>query len=87
MNNEEIKKILKETEALLKRKNEMYGDENIKEFGEEGVMVRLSDKIQRLRNLTKKGANPPEETIEDTWEDIIGYGVIGLMLRRGKWEK
>lgn len=81
-----MKKILNQIEELLKRKNEMYGDNNITEIGEEGIIVRLKEKIERLKHLLSTSTNPSEETIEDTWKDIIGYGVIGLMVRRGKWK-
>lgn len=87
MNKEELNKICKEVEALLKKKNEMYGDENIIKIGREGIIVRLTEKIERLKHLLKNNLNPPEETMEDTWNDIIGYGIIGLMLQRGKWKE
>ncbi|MBI2046889.1 DUF1599 domain-containing protein [Candidatus Pacearchaeota archaeon] len=86
MNNEELNKICKEIEELLKRKNEMYGDENIVKIGKEGIIVRLTEKIERLKHLLEKKINPAEETIEDTWNDIIGYGIIGLMLQRERWK-
>ncbi|MBS3156263.1 DUF1599 domain-containing protein [Candidatus Woesearchaeota archaeon] len=86
MNFKEMQKILDETRILLEKKNEMYGDGNIDQMGEEGIMFRLNDKIIRLKNLLEKNINPPEETIEDTWKDIIGYGIIGLMVRRKKWK-
>lgn len=86
MNIEELKKILDEIEVLIKKKNEMYGDENIVKIGKQGVILRITDKIERLKNLFEKKINPPEETIEDTWQDIISYSVIGLMLERNRWK-
>ena len=86
MNLKELQNILKEIEILLKRKNEMYGDENIIKIGEEGIIVRLDEKLERLKHLIKMKKDPPEETIEDTWKDIVGYGLIGIMLRRKKWK-
>lgn len=86
MNITEMEKILREISDLLKRKNEMYGDTNIEKIGKEGIVIRLEEKIERLKNLLKIKENPPEETIEDTWNDIIGYSIIGIMLERGKWK-
>ena len=86
MNLKELQNILKEIEILLKRKNEMYGDENIIKIGEEGILVRLEEKLERLKHLSKIKKDPAEETIEDTWKDIIGYGIIGIMLKRKKWK-
>ena len=54
MNFKEMQKILDETRILLEKKNEMYGDGNIDQMGEEGIMFRLNDKIIRLKNLLEK---------------------------------
>ena len=86
MNLDEMRKILKETEALLIKKNKMYGDGNIDEIGEEGIIIRIKEKVERLKHLLSIKEDPPEETIEDTWSDIIGYGIISLMVKRGKWK-
>ena len=50
-----------------------------------GLMVRLSDKMERLRNLYHKNKenNTNFESVRDTYMDIAGYGVIGLMLLDG----
>ena len=86
MNKQVLDEILKEIRELLIRKNEKYGNNNISIFGERGVVVRSSDKAQRLIQLVWIGvAEPEDETIEDTWLDLAGYAVIGLMVRRGKW--
>lgn len=58
MNIKELKKILNEIEILLKRKNEMYGDENIIKIGEEGILIRLEEKVERLKHLISSGKNP-----------------------------
>ena len=86
MNLKELQNILKEMGTLLKRKNEMYGDENIIKIREEGIIVRLEEKLERLKHLSKIKKDPTEETIEDTWKDIVGYGLIGIMLRRKRWK-
>ena len=72
--------------ALLDRKQQDYSSANISEFGEYGVMVRLWDKISRLKNLVTNVASPNNESIEDTWLDISNYGLIGQMLRRKIWK-
>lgn|SRR3990167_1012041 len=70
--------ILRET-LLSKQKD--YGHGNILTFGEQGVLVRASDKMERLKNLHKPGMTPRNESIDDTWKDLAGYAVIALMLR------
>ena len=65
---------------LLCWKQTMYGHENINSFGHHGLVVRLSDKIARLNNLRAMGLDPEDETIEDTFFDMLGYAIIGEML-------
>jgi hypothetical protein len=64
--------------TLLASKQHDYGHGNITAFGMKGVLVRLSDKVERLINLTTKNAR--NESILDTLRDIVGYCVIALML-------
>lgn len=70
---------------LFDSKQHDYGPANISMFGEYGVLVRLNDKLQRLINLQKRADAPANESIEDTWRDIGGYGFIGEMLHSGEW--
>jgi predicted DNA-binding protein (UPF0251 family) len=63
---------------LLGRKQNDYGHGNIEKFGHFGILVRLSDKIERLRNLKKRQAQA--EPYEDALVDIVGYCVVALML-------
>lgn len=67
----------------LVSKQHDYGHSNITAFGLEGIVVRLSDKIARLGNLVKRSTEPLNESAADTVMDIIGYCVIGIMLREG----
>lgn len=55
-----------------------YGHENINKFGLFGVIVRLSDKVERYANLKNKYAK--NESVFDTLFDIVGYCVVALML-------
>lgn len=75
--------IVSELRELMIRKQRDYGHENITAFGEFGVLVRLNDKVARLRNLLAKGKKPQNESLEDSWRDIANYAIIALMLRRG----
>lgn len=72
-----------EVAALIVSKQHDYGHGNILAFGEYGVLVRCSDKLERLKNLLKRGIEPENETVIDTWRDLVGYGLIALMLRNG----
>jgi hypothetical protein len=62
-----------------------YGHGNILKFGSHGIVVRMSDKIERLKNLEAKGASPANESVMDSWRDLLGYAVIGIMLEMGTY--
>lgn len=63
---------------LLMAKRADYGTANIAITGLYGVAVRLQDKVARLLNLLASGQEPNHESVEDTFRDIVGYGLIGL---------
>ncbi len=67
---------------LLIRKQRDYGPKNILKFGHIGLLVRMTDKIERLANLAGNKSNPAFEALEDTYMDIFNYCMIGFMLRR-----
>ena len=74
-----------EIAELLDQKRADYGTENIKKFGSHGVLVRVSDKVERLINLSKRNNKPNFESVEDTWRDIAGYAILALIeLREGR---
>jgi len=78
---------------LFMKKNSNYSGtghfDNIGLLGEKGVLARVVDKTSRLYNILWEGLpNAVEdETVEDTWRDLIVYGFIALLVRRGLWEK
>lgn len=65
---------------VLVGKQRDYGHGNINRFGLTGVAIRLCDKFARLNNLYKRSGAATNESIEDTWLDIIGYATIAIML-------
>jgi hypothetical protein len=83
----QIMVVLEECHILFCRKHDSYGPGNIAAFGLVGVTVRLSDKVQRLAHLVvgRKTNTLADESIEDTFRDIINYGVIALLIQRGLW--
>lgn len=81
---EEFGDIAAEITELLIRKRMDYGDESLSRFGELGILIRAWDKMCRLVNLLweKRGAEPQNESIEDTWRDLAGYAILALHARR-----
>jgi hypothetical protein len=71
--------------AFLLRKNEAYGDAALnparimsKASADEQILVRIDDKLNRLR----QGKELPDESFNDTVRDLAGYLVL-LMVARG----
>ena len=73
------------TERMLetyKKKNTDYGssfDKSMEEFGIISAVVRMSDKMERLKSLAKKDAKVKDESIEDTLLDLANYCIMTVM--------
>lgn len=90
LNKNLLAQICNESLELLVKKNADYGSSYFdlrREFGKVAFLIRLSDKVSRLKNLAKKEATEINETEEDTIKDIIGYCILELYYRRSKPEK
>lgn len=74
---------------LTRKKNNDYGGpvdpwKNFREFGELGILVRMSDKFARLKTalVEKRGLEVNDESVEDTIRDLAIYSKILLLYRR-----
>lgn len=76
---------LKIAEVVISKQRD-YGHGNINAFGEYGVLVRTSDKLERLKHLYKTNQKPVNESVDDSWLDLAGYSIIALMLRDGSFQ-
>jgi hypothetical protein len=96
----EFKNLQNEQYVLFSKKMLSYGINNITlgsslqdssdiKLSITGILIRVLDKVNRLKNLIVKGVENPieDESEEDTWKDISNYGLIALLVRRGKWKK
>jgi len=75
--------LLPEMLALLISKQRDYGHGNILKYGLTGVTIRLSDKLERIKNLKGSGLEAANESLRDSYMDVIGYCAIALMLLNG----
>lgn len=79
----------KEVAELVIRKQRDYGPKNILNSvvsPELAIAVRLNDKLARLVNLSQSDRNPENESLKDTADDIIGYGLVLKMVLEGNFE-
>lgn len=72
---------------LFDGKQRDYGPRNISSFGLYGVIVRLNDKWERIKNLFASGRRKRavNESVRDTFRDIHVYANIALMVESGQW--
>lgn len=77
------RKICGELTALFERKNHDYGDSFHQTFLEEGwpmVRIRLSDKLNRVKALTKGDSQQvQDESLRDTLLDLANYAILAVM--------
>lgn len=68
---------------VLLSKQRDYGPNNIRlsPFGEmQGLLTRINDKVQRAVHLINTGSDGENESLRDTFLDLMNYGAIGVML-------
>lgn len=88
-----VDSILSSLREVMISKQRDYGPRNVLDCGETGVVIRVNDKLARLRNLygitdgTYKMKSVSNETIEDSFIDLANYAIIALMLRRGTFDR
>jgi len=90
--------IINEQFELFAKKHLDYGMHNITagtslqtkdetEFAMTGLWYRLSDKINRWKNIIITKRKTQNETLIDTFQDITNYGIIAQLVEKGLWKK
>ena len=95
----EFQKIQKEQYDLFASKMMDYGLGNIslgsdlnspedRDLSLTGIWLRCNDKINRLKNILKRNGKTyvAGEASIDSWVDISNYGIIAMLVTRGKWK-
>ena len=81
--------IYNEAWELLVKKQLDYGPKNIANAPGgplNGLLVRMHDKMARLNHLIYEVKDTPQnESIEDSFIDLLNYSAIALMVLPGKW--
>jgi hypothetical protein len=76
------KQILDEKHDIFVRKNQDYGNSFAEQFQEYGLLsavIRLDDKLRRLKQLLKNEAQVKDESIRDTLVDLSNYADMTVM--------
>lgn len=94
----EFKKIMREQYELFCKKMDNYGKGNIMLGGDineledrklaiSGIVIRLNDKSNRLIQLVlKNNQNLVNESILDSFQDMINYSIIAQIIEIKKWK-
>jgi hypothetical protein len=75
---------------LLIKKHKDYGPTNISLSPGgplNGLRVRMHDKTARINHLIDTGATPENESLRDSFIDLLNYSAIALMVLDGKWPR
>ena len=73
---------------LLLSKHKDYGPTNISRSPGgplNGLRVRMHDKTARINHLIDSGATPENESLRDSFVDLLNYSAIALMVIDGNW--
>ena len=81
-------RVLDSAGNLLIRKHHDYGPKNIAHSpggALNGLRVRMWDKIARINNLLDSNTNPSNESLRDSFVDLMNYSAIAIMVLDKKW--
>ena len=85
-----VRDVMLELGDLLISKHRDYGPKNVSHSPGgpiNGLRVRMHDKMARINNLVDNQQEARHEPLEDSFKDLANYGIIGLLVLRGKWDK
>ena len=93
----EYKAIQQEQYELFAKKHLDYGPGNIAagtnletkfevDFAMTGLWYRMSDKMNRWKNMIITNRKPENETLIDTFQDLANYSIIAQIVSKGKWK-
>lgn len=83
-----VERVFDDALKLLLKKHKDYGPTNISRSPGgplNGLRVRMHDKTARLNHLIDSGATPENESLRDTFVDLMNYSAIALMVLDGTW--
>lgn len=79
---EEFKSITSQILNTYIKKNHDYGnsfDKSMDEFGMTSAVIRMNDKLERLKTLSKKESMVKDESVQDTLLDLANYAIMTVM--------
>lgn len=89
----QMNRLHKEELEIVEKKSKDYSGEkdvflNFKWFGELGFLVRMFDKLMRIKNIIEKGVyNVNNETLKDSLMDLVNYSNLLILYLNEKEKK
>jgi len=74
--------------GLLLRKHKDYGPLNVAHSPGgplNGLRVRIWDKVARINNLLSNNVHPSNESLRDSFIDLMNYSAIAILVLDKKW--
>lgn len=62
-------------------------NEEQRSFALTGLWYRISDKVNRWKNIIISDRDIENETIIDTFQDLTNYGIIAQLVEKDMWKK
>ena len=84
----DVWRILDGAGNLLIRKHKDYGPKNIAHSpggALNGLRVRMHDKIARINHLVDSRVAPSNESLRDSFVDLLNYSAIAILVLENKW--
>ena len=88
-----FEELTKELVVLHHTKSKDYGTledplQNLREFSLLGIVIRLNDKMARLKSFVRNGkVFVRDESVKDTLKDIAVYSLLAIQLMEEEKEK
>jgi hypothetical protein len=82
------RKYYDESLSVLVKKQSDYGPKNISMAPGgplNGLRVRMHDKMSRINHLIDSGATPENESLKDSFLDMLNYSAIAMMVLEEEW--
>ena len=83
-----VANVFDEAEDLMIGRHRDYGPGNIANGFPDpltALVVRMGDKMERIKNLLTSDKPVYGERLRDSWIDVANYGLIGVMCIDGTW--
>lgn len=81
-------RVLDSAGNLLIRKHHDYGPKNVAHSPGgplNGLRVRMWDKVARINNLVDSKVSPSNESLRDSFIDLLNYSAIAIMVLDKTW--